>query len=78
MNRNLVGSIYGRSSIEIANFIPIHQQTWSPQAMLVSDWSILSSPGPKVHGNYCHHLASVNFSHFKLLLRNHGANWNQT
>ena len=59
MNRNLVGSIYGRSSIEIANFIPIHQQTWSPQAMLVSDWSILSSPGPKVHGNYCHHLASV-------------------
>ena len=59
MNRNLVGNIYGRSSIEIANFIPIHQQTWPPQAMLVSDWSILSSPGPKVHGNYCHHLASV-------------------
>jgi hypothetical protein len=24
MNRNLVGSIYGRSSIKIANFIPIH------------------------------------------------------
>jgi hypothetical protein len=24
MNQNLVGSIYGRSSIKIANFIPIH------------------------------------------------------
>ena len=45
----------------------------------------ISSPGPKVQVNYCHHLASVvcclssvNFSHFKLLLRNHWANWNQT
>ena len=40
---------------------------------------------PKVQVNYCHHMASVvcclssvNFSHFKLLLRNHWANWNQT
>ena len=47
--------------------------------------SLVSSPGPKVQVNYCHHLASVvrrllsvNFSHFKLLLRNHGADWNQT
>ena len=50
---------------------------------------IFSSPGPKVQVNYCHHLASVvcrlssivyrlNFSHFKLLLRNHWADWNQT
>ena len=46
---------------------------------------LFSSPGPKVHVNYCHHLASVvgclssvNFSHFKLLLRNHLADWNQT
>ena len=45
----------------------------------------ISSPGPKVQVNYCHHLASVvcclssvNFSHFKLLLRNHWADWNQT
>jgi hypothetical protein len=36
MNRNLVGSIYGRSSIKIANFIPICLQTWPPQAILVS------------------------------------------
>ena len=46
---------------------------------------IFSSPGPKVHVNYCHHLvsvvcrlSSVNFSHFKLLLRNHLADWNRT
>jgi hypothetical protein len=40
MNRNLVGSIYGRSSIKIAHFIPIRKQTWPPQAILVSDWFI--------------------------------------
>ena len=27
---NLMGSIYGRSSIKIAHFVPIHYQTWSP------------------------------------------------
>jgi hypothetical protein len=37
----LVGSIYGRSSIKIANFVLIHLQTWPPQAILVSDWPIL-------------------------------------
>jgi hypothetical protein len=40
MNRNLVGSIYGRSYINIAHFIPICWQTWPPQAILVSDWFI--------------------------------------
>jgi hypothetical protein len=35
-----VGSILGRSSINIANLVPIRQQTWPPQAILVSDWSI--------------------------------------
>jgi hypothetical protein len=33
MNRNLVGSIYGRSSIKSAHFVPIHLQTW-PQINL--------------------------------------------
>jgi hypothetical protein len=28
--------------------------------------------------SYCHHLSSVNISHFNLLLRNHWANCNQT
>ena len=41
MNSNLVGSIYGRSSITIAHFVPIHLQTWPPQAILLSDWPIL-------------------------------------
>jgi hypothetical protein len=40
MNWNLVRSIYGRSSIEITHFILIHLQTWSPQKIIVSDWSI--------------------------------------
>jgi hypothetical protein len=43
MNRNLVGSIYGRFSIRIAHFVPIHLQTWLPQAILVSDWSIFKN-----------------------------------
>ena len=33
MNRNLVGSIYGRSSVKIAHFVPIHLQTWPPHAL---------------------------------------------
>jgi hypothetical protein len=40
MNRNLIGSIRGRSTTKIANLVPIHQQTWPPQAILVSDWLI--------------------------------------
>jgi hypothetical protein len=34
----LAANIYGRFSIKIAHFIPIHEQTWPPQAILVSDW----------------------------------------
>jgi hypothetical protein len=40
MNWNLVGSIYGMSSIKIAHLFPIRWQTWPPQAILVSDWLI--------------------------------------
>jgi hypothetical protein len=40
MNGNLVGSIYARFSIKTAQFVPIHLQTWPPQAILFSDWSI--------------------------------------
>jgi hypothetical protein len=39
-NWNLVGSIYGRSSIKIANFVPIRLQTWPSQQILVPDWFI--------------------------------------
>jgi hypothetical protein len=37
---DLVGSMYGKSSIKIAHFVPIRWQKWLPQAILVSDWSI--------------------------------------
>jgi hypothetical protein len=40
MNRNLVGSIYGRSSVKIAHFVPIHYQAWPPQVTIVFDWLI--------------------------------------
>jgi hypothetical protein len=46
MNQNLVGSIYGRSSIKIAHFVPIRYQTWSPQTILVSDWLISKKSSP--------------------------------
>jgi hypothetical protein len=36
----LVGSIYGRSFIKIANFVLIREQTWPPQAIFVFDWLI--------------------------------------
>jgi hypothetical protein len=36
----LVRSIYGRSSIEITQFVLIHLQTWLSQAIPVLDWSI--------------------------------------
>jgi hypothetical protein len=41
MNQNLVGNIYGRSSVNNAHFVLIHYQTWPPQTILVSDWLIL-------------------------------------
>jgi hypothetical protein len=41
MNCYLVGTIYGRSSMTIAHFVPIRLQTWLPQVTLVSDWLIL-------------------------------------
>ena len=51
MNWNLVGSIYGMSSIKIANFVPIGLQTWLPQAILISDWLISKKSSPlKPHG----------------------------
>jgi hypothetical protein len=40
MDRNVVVSIYGWYSIKVAHFVPIHWQTWTPQVILVSDWSI--------------------------------------
>jgi hypothetical protein len=39
-------SIYGRSSIKIAHFVPIRYQTWLPQTILVSDWLISKKSSP--------------------------------
>jgi hypothetical protein len=36
----LIGSILGRSSINNAHLVPIREQTWPPQTILVSDWLI--------------------------------------
>jgi hypothetical protein len=44
--RNMVRSIYGMSSMKIAHFVPIGLQTWPPQAILVSDWSISKKSSP--------------------------------
>jgi hypothetical protein len=46
MNRNLVGCIYGMSSIKNAHFVPIRYQTWPPQAIPVSDWFISKKSSP--------------------------------
>jgi hypothetical protein len=48
MNQNLVGSIYGRSSLKIAYFVPIRYQTWPPQTILVSDWLISKQSSPRI------------------------------
>jgi hypothetical protein len=40
MNRNLVGRIYVRSAIKIVHSVSIFLQTWPPQAVLVTVWSI--------------------------------------
>jgi hypothetical protein len=40
MNRKWAGSSYGLPSIESAHFVAIQEQTWPPQAILISDWSI--------------------------------------
>jgi hypothetical protein len=46
MNRNFVGSIYGKSSVRIAHFVPIRLQTWPPQTILVSDRLISKKSSP--------------------------------
>jgi hypothetical protein len=43
MEPNLAGSIYVRSSIKLLHLIPFGQQTWPPQAIIVSDWPIFQN-----------------------------------
>jgi hypothetical protein len=74
MNLNLVGSIYGRSSIKIAHFVLILQQTWPPQPIL--DWSFFFrySPlklfGKKMNRNLIGSIygrSSIKIAHFVLI-----------
>jgi hypothetical protein len=52
MNRNLVGSIFVRSSVKITHFLPIREQTWPPQTILVSDWLISKISSLKPLGRF--------------------------
>jgi hypothetical protein len=75
INRNLVGSIYGRSSIKIDYIIPICKQTWLPQAILVSDWLISEKASSlKLHAQINRNLvenilgrSSIKIVHFVLI-----------
>jgi hypothetical protein len=43
---NLVGSIYVRYSIKLLHLVTFGQQTWSPRAILFSDWLLLKKSSP--------------------------------
>jgi hypothetical protein len=73
-----------------SQFISFREDLWnfSQSEHIIGPGSHVEYPTGTKNSNFvghCHHLASVvccllsvNFSHFKLLLRNHWANWNQT
>jgi hypothetical protein len=75
MNRNLVGSIYGRSSIAIAHFVLIRLQTWPPRAIRVSDWLISTRKIPLKPPSQMNHklvgsiygMSSITIAHFILI-----------
>jgi hypothetical protein len=48
-----------------------------PSFPKINSVPIFSSPDPKGHVSYCHHLSSVR-KHFNLLLENHWSKWGQT
>jgi hypothetical protein len=66
MNRNLVGSIYGMSSIKIAHFVPIRYQTWPSQAILVSDWLISKKSPLKTLGQMNRNLVGSILERFSI------------
>ena len=71
MDWNLVGSIYGRSSLKSAHLVMIHYQTWPQQAILVSDWPIFLKSSLKVLGQMngnlvgsIYEMSSMKIAHF--------------
>ena len=85
MNWALVGSIYGRSSLKIAHFVPnllTNMAATGNSCFWLADFLAHLDKG---HVSFCHHLASVcpfvrpsYVVNFNLLLRKHWANCNQT
>jgi hypothetical protein len=55
-DRNEMSNLIRGPSIDASYQVSVHLAN---RAILVSDKPIFSSPGPKVHWNYCHNLASV-------------------
>jgi len=66
MNRNLVGSIYGRSSIKIAHLVPIRLQKWPPQAILALDWLISEKSSLKPLGQMNRNLVGSIIGRFSI------------
>jgi hypothetical protein len=75
MNCNLVGSIYGSYSVNIAHFVPICKQTCPLQTILVSNWLISKYSSPlkqliQMNRNLLESIyrqSSINISHFVLI-----------
>jgi hypothetical protein len=61
MNRNLVGSFIGRSSINSAHLVLIRFQTWLPQTILVSDW-LISKKKSKKKSSFLKPLCQMNLN----------------
>ena len=61
MNRKLVRSIYGTSSIKSAHFVSLRYQTWPPQTIVVSDWLISKKSSMKPLGQMSRNLVGSIF-----------------
>jgi hypothetical protein len=71
-------------------FLPRPEKKLMQNKTLITPFIVYSSPEPKAHVRYCHHLASHAGSvvicvvvvrkklHFNLFLWNHWVNWNQS
>ena len=79
-HRNLVGIIYGMSSMKIAHFVPIGLQTWLPPKLgrkhlwrlLISSWSLSK------HGQHMQFLFLIGWFLKNILLWNCLAIWTET
>ena len=75
LNRNLLGTIFGRSSITITHFVAIRNQTWPPQAISFLISSFLKKSSLKLLDQMNRNLvvsildrSSVKIAHFDTIL----------